>query len=306
MGSTKENDETYAINAYLTSRDLIGQLVKADHLLAILSRPEADFLFRYPTFWLPDNKEFLYRRFQWLASADVDPQTMISTIEVNAFTPQDAQGLAKVMLGYAEALVTRMNERFYQAQLATADQFVAEAQKDLDAIEAELKAFRNASGSVDPTLVAQSELNVIQGLTTQLAEVEASIAQHVSLVAANPTIVGLRAQAQSFRDEIEKRKLEIAGGAGSEAVKLNTYDQLSLRRSLAVQALADAVNQRELARQDDLRQHLFLQVVSQPNLPLDWARYPRVALDLIELLAICLALFQVLRMLRDAALEHRA
>ena len=305
LGTPAVTAETYAVSAYLTSRDMVDRLAKNDNLRAILSRPEGDFVFRYPTFWLPDNNEFLYRRFQWMATSNVDDTTGISTIEVNAFNAEDAQTLARTMLGYAEALVDRMNERMYRDQLASAERFVADAQKDVDAVEAELKAFRNVSGSVDPNLVAQSKLQVIAGLSTQLAQVEATIAQQVVLARTSPTLEALRAQAQSYRDEIQKRSLEIAGASGSEAIKLQTYDQLTLRRSLAAQALSDAVTQRDQARQAAEQQHLYIQLISQPNLARDWARYPQASLDLLALLALCLAVFQVLRKLRDFAAEHR-
>ena len=305
-GSTIASDETYAVSTYLQSRDVVDRLAKDDSLRAILSRPQGDFVFRYPTFWLPDNDEFLYRRFLWMTTTYVDDDTGICSIEVNAFTAEDAQALARAMLGNAETLVNRMNERMYQGQLAAAERFVGEAQKDVDAIEAEIKAFRNVSGSIDPNLVAQSKLKVIEGLSGQLAQVEAAIAQQVVLAPTAPSLESLRAQAQSYRDEIEKRTLEIAGKSGSEAAKLATYDQLTLRRSLAASALSDAVSQRDAAREDAQRQHLYLQLISQPNLSRDWARYPQTSLDLLALLAICLAVFQVLRKLRDFAAEHHA
>ena len=248
VASTVASDETYATAAYLTSRDMVDQLDRDDNLRGRLSRAQGDFVFRYPTFWLPDDREFLYRRFQWAATANLDAETGIVTIEANAFTPEDAQSLVQAMLDHAEALLNRMNERFYRSQVVSADRFVAEAQNGLDAIEAELKDFRNRSGSVDPNLVAKSKLDVIQGLSTQLAQIEASIAQQLKLAPTAPALAGLRAQAKSYRDEIEKQKLEIAGAAGSEAVKLQTYDQLTLRRDFALAALASAVAQRDLAR----------------------------------------------------------
>jgi capsular polysaccharide transport system permease protein len=287
------------------SRDLVDQLARDDNLRDRLSRPQADFIFRYPTFWLPDNREFLYHRFQRMATPSLDPETGITTIEANAFTPADAQAVAQAMLDHAEALLNRMNERFYQSQIAAADRFLAETQKGLDAIEAELKDFRKRSGSIDPSLVAKSKLAVIQGLSAQLAQVEASIAQQLKLAPTVPALAGLRAQAHSYSDEIEKQMLEIAGATDSEAVKLQTYDQLMLRRDFALTALANAVAQRDLARQDAERQHLYVQVVSKPSLPLDWARYPQTTLDLLMLFAICLGAFQLLRKLRNVALEHR-
>ena len=130
--STIAHDETNAVNAYLTSRDVVDQLVKNNDLRAILDRPGADFLFRYPTFWLPENNEYLYQRFQWMADAEVDPITSISTIDVNAFSAEDASAIASAMLGYAEALVNEMNERAYKDGVANADQSVAEARRQLE------------------------------------------------------------------------------------------------------------------------------------------------------------------------------
>ena len=74
-----------------------------------------------------------------------------------------------------------MNARAYQDSLAMANYFVAEAQKDVDKVETELQKFRNVSGSIDPKLVSQSKLKVIEGLSTQLAQVEATIAQQGSV-----------------------------------------------------------------------------------------------------------------------------
>jgi len=305
LATTIASDETYAIVAYLQSRDVVDQLARFDSLREMLNRPQGDFVTRYPTFWLPDNKEFLYWRFQWMVSTNVDPETGIGTIEASAFTPEDAQGLIQAMLRHAEALVNRMNERYYQTQTASAERFVAQAEKRVEAVEAELKDFRNHTGSLDPNLVAKSELDVIQGLSAQLAQVEASIAQQVKLAPAAPSLAGLRAQARSYRDEIDKIRLSIAGGANSEAEKLHVYDQLTLRRDLAIQALSDAMAQLELARSDAERQHLYVQVITRPRLERDWARYPKVTFGLAALLAICLGVFLVLRKLRDIALEHR-
>ena len=235
-----------------------------------------------------------------MAGASVDPTTLVSTVEVNAFEPQDARALATAMLEYAEDLVNQMNRRTYEDGLAVADRLVAEAQKEFDAAEAELKAHRNATGSIDPQAVGESKLKVIEALSTQLAQIDALIAQQTALTPTSPNLTPLVAQAQSYREEIEKRKREIAGSSGSEVDKLAIYEQLTTRASLAAKELAFAVAQRAQARQDSERQHLFIQVISRPNLSLDYARYPRVTLDLAALLAICLLTFQLLRKATEA------
>ncbi len=172
---------------------------------------------------------------------------------------------------------------------------MAEAQKEVDAVEAELKAYGNASASIDPNAVAQSKLKVIEGLSTQLGQIQATIARQTAITPTSPNLAALRAQAQSYRAEIEKRQLEIAGSSGSEADKLATYEELTTRGELAAQALAAAVAERDQARNSAERQHLFIQVIARPNLSPDYARYPRKTLDLAVLLAICLTLFLILR-----------
>ena len=152
-----------------------------------------------------------------MVSVNVDPITTISTIEVNAFRPQDARALVTAMLEYAEELVNQMNKRSYDNGLADANCLAAEAQEEVDAVETELKAYRNSSASIDPNAVAQSKLKVIEGLSTQLAQIQAMIAQQTALTPTSPNLAPLRAQAQSYRAEIDKRKLEIAGSSGSEA-----------------------------------------------------------------------------------------
>ena len=91
-------------------------------------------------------------------------------------------------------------------------------------------------------------------------------AQRTAIAPTSPTLAALRAQAQSYRDQIEKRRLEITGASGTEADKLEKYDQLTTRAQLAATRLAFAQNERDQARQDVERQHLFIQVIARPNL----------------------------------------
>ena len=304
-GSAAESQDTFAVDAYLQSRDVVSEMAEHNSLRSVLGRPQADFVFRFPTFWLPNDDEYLYRRFQWMVYVNLDPVTSITSIEVNAFTPEDAQAVARALVRSAEALVNRMNDRAYKDLLKSADAFVAELQKRVDGVEDDLKQFRNSSGSIDPSFVSQAKLTVIEGLATQLAQINATIIQQTNTAPTSPRLPALREQAKSYRIQIEKLELEIAGAAGSEATKLETYEQLILRRDLDAKALANAVAQRDLARQDALRQHLYLQLITQPNLSVGYAAYPQSALDLAVLFVICMAIYLSLKKMRGIALEHR-
>ena len=305
-GAARAVDETYVVNDYLTSRDVVEQLVKNNNLLAILNRPGADFVFRFPTFWLPDNSERLYRRFQWMTTAEVDTSTNISKVEVNAFRPEDAHAVTVALLGYAEALVNKLNTRAYQDAQKTADRFVELATREVEAIEAELKGFRDTSGVVDPGIESEAQLKVITNLWTELARIEATIAQESALTPGKPGLKNLEEQAKAYRAAIEKRKLEMAGSSASMAAKLEKFEQLMLRRALAVKTLESAVANREKARQDATQQHLYIQLITQPTLSLDYPKYPRSIRDMLAVLAVSLIVFYLLSSLRKITSEHTA
>jgi capsular polysaccharide transport system permease protein len=303
-GSAIASEETYAVGAYLTSRDIVEELKKNNGLLDILHRPGADFVNRFPTFWLPNIDEFLYRRFKRMVTVEVDSTTNIISVEVNAFDPKDAQTLLRAMLGYAEALVNRLNARAYEDEVAAAQSFMKEEQARVDAAESALQAFRNTNGVIDPNAESESKLKVIGGLSTQLALLETQISQQLAQTPNAPALATLRQQAESTRAEINKRRLEIAGSTVSDATRLEAYDQLRLRRDLAAKSYATAVSDVDSARRELRQQHLFVQLITQPSFSSDYAEYPRVMLDLLMTLGASLLLFQTIRKLIDVAKAH--
>ena len=303
-GTSRAIDETYAVNDYLSSRDVLELLVAKNDLRGLLSRPGADAINRFPTFWVPNDNERLYRRFNSMVSATVDDETGISTLEVNAFTPDDAQAIAVALLGYAEAMVNKLNDRAYQDAVSVAGGFVDRAMADLRSAEGDLDAYREQSGVVDPNLESDATLRTIESLAVELAQTHASIDQQTKLAPNAPQIEGLRQQASAYEKEIARLKQEMAGASSSLAGKMAKFEELALRREIAAKSLENAVMSLNKAREDVARQHLYVQVITRPNRP-DIAKYPRRFLDLLAVAAIALAAFFVLRGFRDVALEHR-
>jgi capsular polysaccharide transport system permease protein len=303
-GTSRAADETYAVNEYLTSRDVLKLLAANDHLLEILNRPGADFVNKFPNFWSRKNGEQLYRRFQSMVRSEIDDTTGISTLEVTAFRPEDAHAIALALLSYAEMIVNRMNDRAYQDALTTANRFVDLAMKEVEDAEKQLSDYRNASGMVDPNSESDSTLKIIESLSIELAKTEATISQQMALAPNSPGITALREQARSYRDAISQRKLEIAGANASAASKLAKFEELILQRELAAKSLENAVASRDHARQDASEQHLYVQTIRSPNIP-DIAKYPRSLLYLFSTSVVCILVFSVLRALRGISLEHR-
>jgi capsular polysaccharide transport system permease protein len=304
QGLSRANDETYAVNDYVESRDIVELLVENDHLRDVLARPEADFINRYPNFYTRDNKENLFERYKTMVTARIDGATGISTVRVVAFRAEDARAIAAAVLQYSEGLINRLNQRAFDDAERYAQSIVEREKSNIAVIEANLAAFRNASGSVDPGAESVAGFEMIGKMTTEVALLRATLQQQVALSPASPGIAALRERIRSYQAEIDRQKLEIVGSSKSLAAKLAEYEKLELDRELGARALGLAMVSLANARQDARQQHLYLQTIVEPNLA-DEAEYPRQVIGMLLAFVVCLGLYATLRSLRLITLEHR-
>jgi capsular polysaccharide transport system permease protein len=305
QGLSRANDETYAVNDYVVSRDIVELLVRNNHLRDILARPEADAINRFPNFYSRDNKENLFERYKDMVQARIDSATGISTLKVAAFRADDATGLASAIIKYAEDLINRLNERAYDDAERYAQTIVDRERNDIGKIETDLTTFRNANGSVDPGKEAVAGFEMIGKMTTDLVLLEANLQQQLALSPGAPGIAALREKIRSYQEQIDKQKLDIVGGNRSLASKLAGYERLELDRELAARALGLAMINLAKAREDAQQQHLYLQTIVVPNVA-DYAEYPRRTLGMLLMLLVCLGLYATVRSLSSITLEHRA
>ena len=303
QGSSRATDETYAVNEYIMSRDAMDRLLAEKRVGDALSRPEADFINRFPNFYSRNNKEEMFRVYKRMVSAYVDGGTSISNLEVVAFRAADARDIATALLGYAEDLINRLNDRAHQDALAYTNAIVERARRDLSDIQTRLTAYRNSSGMVDTTRELASALDAIARMAAEVAQIEATIAQQQALTPSSPATSSLREKAQSYRDEMSCEKLLIVGRDSSMATKLGAFEQLVLEREIAAKALASAENNRDRTRQEAEQQHLYLQVIVAPNMP-DQAKYPRRFLYFFATGLTAFAVYLSCRAFVDSAMEH--
>jgi len=305
QGLSRANDETFAVNEYLTSRDAAELLLAKNNLAEIMTRPEADIINRFPNFYTRDSKEKLYKHFKDMVYVDIEGATGISTLQVTAFRPEDAKAMTSALLKYAEELINRLNERSYRDALKYAGVIVDQQKAEFLDIEKRLSAWRNETGTVDPGKESLAGLESIGKMTVELSKLEGSIAETIALTPSNPNLPALRQKAVSYRNEIDKLKRLIVGGDGSMSDKLQVYEQFMLEREIAGRALAAAELNRLKARQEADRQHLYLQTIVEPNLP-DQYTYPRRFLYFLGMIGLCCIVYLILRTLSENAMEHSA
>src|SRR5438105_1467974 len=105
-------DDTAVVQDFITSRDAVRKLEQKNDLRAVFSRPEGDFVTRFPgiLFWRKDF-EALFSRYDHFVSVETDTGTGLTALRVKAYRPEDDHRLASTLLGCSEQLINDLNDR---------------------------------------------------------------------------------------------------------------------------------------------------------------------------------------------------
>ncbi|MCQ0990288.1 hypothetical protein [Jiella marina] len=302
-GMSRSDESSEVIKVYFQSRDAAEHLAQDVDLEAMLSRAPSDFLTVYPGIFYDESREGLFAAMQDTVSIDINDSTGISTLSVTAYTPEDARAIATSLLDEAEQLVNRMNDRATSDTIQFAQSVVAEDEARVRDIQTRMTDFRNDESILDPNAQSTSQIELMTNLSQQLTEVDTEIAQLKASAPKNPRLNSLNEQRDALARQVEKVRNELAGSTDSLAPKLSAYENLSLERELAIQALTTSYRSLETARQEAFAERLYLQTISSPNLP-DRASHPRVGLVLLITAAFAVAAHQIAKKLLANTMEH--
>jgi capsular polysaccharide transport system permease protein len=302
--SRGSGDVTDAVNTYVLSRDMVDKLDSEDALRAILARPESDFLYRFPNMYRRDDREQLFKHYLGMVNAELDKTSGISTVSAITFRSGDSQKLVNAILQHSEELINRLNDRMVKDGETYAQSVVGRAQDHVVAVGMQLVEFRNSVGSVDPSRESATALDQIAQMSAEVAEMQASLQQQLSLSPDSPAIPPLRERIRTYQEQIELEKRKIVGADRSLSAKLSEFERLTLERQLAAKEMDSALASLTAARQDAQRQHLYLQRIAGPNLP-DEAKYPRRVLGVAIAFILFMGIFVIAHSIYKGIVEHR-
>jgi capsular polysaccharide transport system permease protein len=302
-GYTSGGDSAHAINAYIVSRDALHDLIEDVDIRAIYGSPRADLFSRFPRPFGRSTTEALFAYFETMVSAKVDRTTGITTVEVQAFSPEDAKRIADALVRRAEALSNRLTRRLRDDLVRTAEEEVARARaRSLTALAA-LTDFRNREQTVDPTRYSAALVETIARLSLELAQMRAQQEELRRASPQSPQIAALANRIRAFEEQIASERLTLAGSADSMAPRIAEYERLMLEREFSDRLLAAAVNSLENARQDAQRQQIYVELVVTPRVP-DYPAYPYRLLAVLAVFAVAVLAYVVLSTLVRNVRRH--
>lgn len=300
-GGASEN--TYAVQDYMVSRDALAYLRAHLELPAIYNRPGADFIARYPTFFLGRTFESFYRYYKRHVSVQLDADTSLSVLKVRTFRARDSQEIASTLLEASEKLVNEMNARQRDNLIGATQREVNETLHNIQELQKQLAAYQNRNSMIDPQKQSVSIVSTEYALRTMLSSTEMHLQQIQKTSPDSPSINVIKNQIEILKRQLQDVRTQITGAETSLVPKLMDYDTLQIKRTLLEKVLASEVVSLESAKAQADRQMIFLEEVTKPNLP-DYPSYPSNIEVLLIVFLSLVTLYAMINLLVSGAKEH--
>jgi capsular polysaccharide transport system permease protein len=305
-GTSGASEDTFAVHEYVMSRDAVRRLEREDDLRGVLGRPEGDLVTRFPGLWFwRKDFEALYQTYKRFVTVESDTTSGLSTLQVKAYRPEDAQRMARALLEFSEQLINQLNERSRQDSLATFQREVETTEQQIAKIQTELTAYRIKEKMLDPKSAAAGPVELLAKMNGELANSRAQLAEILKNAPNSPQIPLIRTRIGSLETLIADQRAKITGGDNSVVTALTEYERLDVQRMLAEKTLASALTSLEAARLEAQRQQLYLEVIAQPNLA-DYPLFPKRAISFATLVVSCLLAYGIAWLLIASVREHAA
>jgi len=298
-------DDTAVVEDFIMSRDAVRKLERENDLRAVFDRPEGDFVTRFPGLLMRSDFEALFRRYDHFVSVETDNTSGVTALRVKAYRPEDAQTIARALVGYSEQLVNELNERARRDALDTARREVDRAEQQISQIQNELTTYRVQQKMLDPKTASNGVLELIGQMNAAQATARTQLGELLKNSPNSPQIPLVKTRIASLDTLIAEERAKLSGETNSVVTTLTEYERLTLDRELAEKALASAFTSLEAARLEAQRQQLYIETIAQPNLA-DYPLYPKRLLSFGMVLASCLLAYGIAWLLVMSAREHAA
>ncbi len=268
--------DSYILQEYIHSREMVEILVAEANFLEIYSRPSADPYYRLD----PEIPvESLVTYWQMMCEVEFDTETGIINLVVRAFRPADAEQITRKVIEKSEALINLLSLRSREDSLKSARREVQLAEERFAEARKSVAAWRGTEREIDPELVAQQQTSLVGALETDLANLQSSLTALRSTMSDNsPRVVYVRNQIDALKRQIaaEKQSVAVAEEGQTQPVlteRLSRYEELLAEREFSEQSYASSLAALEAARIEALKQQRYLAVFVTGMAP-EEATYP--------------------------------
>ncbi|GAC1553159.1 MAG: hypothetical protein NVS2B5_11360 [Beijerinckiaceae bacterium] len=303
-GGQSSVQDSFIVQNYIKSRSIIADIGGRDYLENIYARQDVDYFSRLRK---DADLEDLWKYWKTKIKVSIDTLSGIITLQVQAYTPEDALKTAQGIVDLSENLVNDISKRSRSDAVERAESEVKLFSEKLAQARRRLLEFRNQNVLIDPLARAKSVGEMIGQLTLERLQIDnnlKSLSGVLSIDSPSQRLQTIRLEAIDKQITALEQKLTDAKGNESVSAQLGTYEQLELNEKFAERMYSISQASYERARQEREKQLLYLVVVVRPTTP-ESATYPQVTLTTSLFFSSLLILWGIVALL-VAAIKDQA
>lgn len=291
--SGSSSSDTDILYQFIQSHEMVAKVDAALDLQAIWARadPARDPVFAFhPPGTIEDLVDY------WGGMVKVYNDSGLIDLQVEAFSPQDAQSIAAMIYDESSLMINRLSAIAQQDATRYAREERDVAVERLKSAREALTQFRNRTQIVDPAASVEMQMGLLSSLQAQLAAtlIDLDILKQTT-AESDPRIVQAELRVTVIQARIVQERTKLGIGAGAESVAgdafadtIGDYERLTVDLEFAQQSYVAALATYDSALSESRRQSRYLAAHVQPTLA-EAPEQPRR----IELLAL-VALFSFL------------
>ena len=259
--------EAGMVRDFLQSPDAIAALKQRGiDLVALYHRDDVDIASRLR--FAQPRAETLLEYYRDHVKVDYDKEEGVTHLSVRAFSPGDAQRVARTLIELGEGQVNTNNQRALAAGIAVAQTDLTAAEAGLMKIQRDLTGFRDLTGDIDPQRSGEGERQQLQQVEGELARQQAELgAMRRVLAPSSPQVITQQGRVAALQGAAASLRSGLTGGGDSAARRLASYEELKLRQDFASKRYETARAALEGAKARVAKDRMFFVAVVTPSLP---------------------------------------
>ncbi|GKY88623.1 hypothetical protein [Sinisalibacter aestuarii] len=272
--SSKDTDVLFE---YIQSRGLVKAIDGELDLRALYARPDGrDPVFAFDT---SGTIEDLHKHWGRMVKVVYDRGTGLIELRVTAFSPEDAQAIARAILAHGTTLINRLNAVAREDATRYAREELERSVERLRGARRAVTEYRSANQMVDPSAEIGIQTGLISALQNQLSEVmlEYNLLKD-SVSPDSPQLKQLGRKTEVLRQSIDEERLKFSAttSVGSEnySTLVGEYESLMVDLEFAEQAYIAALAAFDTAQIEAQRKSRYLAAHIEPTLA-ERAEYPK-------------------------------
>ncbi|MCU1750291.1 ABC transporter permease [Pseudomonas sp. 6D_7.1_Bac1] len=297
-------EETLYLREYIVSMDMMDLLEKRLQWVERYSQQRKDVFF-----WLSKDapREDLLAYYQRMVSAHYDETTGLLRVEVQAFTPELAKQMVKVILQASEQFVNEVSHSMAREQMRFAVNELESARNIYTQHQDALLQFQHAHKVLDGKSSADSRAALISAIEAEYSRAQVvTIEMLYKLHPDSPQVKHQQQRVKALREQLdaEKRVLVSAPDGDQLNVQASHFQQLTLDAGIAEQIYKAAVTAVENARVEASKKIRTLVTVVSANTP-QIALYPQRVYNVLTILMVLFIVYGITRFVIASIEDHR-